>query len=464
MTKNINRKQERTVKASIFIIVGTVFFLLFLLAYYFENQKDMIIILLITGCFIIISRYWMIRDSKGIPILMFHSVTNDSSWMPWPYLCVSVKDFTGMLGLLKKKGYRTVSLTEVKNHMSGTSLLSGKVVCLTFDDGYLDNWVTASPMMRKFGFSGTLFMATDFIDPSITIRPSLDDAKAGHADQEALYVRGYLSLAELQAMEKEGIFSIESHTASHTSLYNGETLKGFLGPGDPRLVWHYWNFFPEKKRRWYADFFQEQKCLWGYPVFEFSRAHMNKRAYFPNDKAGEMLNRYVMENGGDLFFKKDNPIKKLAAKFDELKRSNSGHWETRGETEDRIDRELWKSKKILETELGKKVRYLCWPGEIATEHLQSLATDTYHYSAMTGGAGCNAVGENAKLFSRIYVKHRYVPFKSHFLNKYLFYAEIKVFEGNYYFYIICLFFNQFNKLLKLVYRRQLSSIQTYEKN
>jgi hypothetical protein len=459
MIEYLNRKQERTVNTIIFIFFCSIFLGLFLLTYYFENRKSMIIVLLLAGCFLIISQKWMISKSKGIPILMFHSVTDDPSWLPWPYLCVSVRDFTEMLRLLKKKGYRSVSLTEVKNHMSGTSLISGKVVCLTFDDGYLDNWVIASPIMRKYGFFGTIFIATDFIDNSMKIRPCFDDVTAGRVKQEDLEIRGHLSIAELQRMEKEGIFTIENHTASHTCLYTSDHLKGFISPKDPKLVWQHWNCFPEKKKSWYIGFSKEQKALWGHPIFDFSRAHLVKRAYFPDEKLKEGLNLHVMENGQEAYFRNNNWIKMLKKRFNELSYSYKGYWETDAEAQERIDRELQNSKNFIENKLKKKVRYLCWPGGISTEELQAMATDKYGYWATTGGNGRNTIGENSKLLSRIYVKHRYVPFKSHFINKFLFYAEIKVFEGNYYCYIICMLFNQFNKMLKFIYRRQLRSIE-----
>ena len=48
-------------------------------------------------------------------------------------------------------------------------------VVLTFDDGYLDNWVAVMPLLRKYGQKAIIFMSTDFIDPTSQSRPTLDE-------------------------------------------------------------------------------------------------------------------------------------------------------------------------------------------------------------------------------------------------------------------------------------------------
>ena len=47
---------------------------------------------------------------------------------------------------------------------------TGKDIVLTFDDGYLDNWVFAYPLLEKYNLRGTIFVNPEFVDPSLEIR------------------------------------------------------------------------------------------------------------------------------------------------------------------------------------------------------------------------------------------------------------------------------------------------------
>ena len=36
-------------------------------------------------------------------------------------------------------------------------------IMITFDDGYEDNYQNAYPILKKYGFTGTIFVITDFV-------------------------------------------------------------------------------------------------------------------------------------------------------------------------------------------------------------------------------------------------------------------------------------------------------------
>lgn len=60
---------------------------------------------------------------------MYHDV--GLSTTPW---CVPEASFKAQMMLLKKKGYRTISLTELKEGVERGGDVAGNAVVLTFDD------------------------------------------------------------------------------------------------------------------------------------------------------------------------------------------------------------------------------------------------------------------------------------------------------------------------------------------
>jgi peptidoglycan/xylan/chitin deacetylase (PgdA/CDA1 family) len=69
---------------------------------------------------------------------------------------------------------------------------------LTFDDGYTDAYMHAYPILKDFGFTGTFFLITDFID---TREP------------------GYLSWDQVKEMAESGMV-IGDHSRTHKDMRN----------------------------------------------------------------------------------------------------------------------------------------------------------------------------------------------------------------------------------------------------
>jgi len=63
-----------------------------------------------------------------------------------------------------RRCFEPVTLTEVREARAGGKPLPPNALLVTFDDGYLDNYVRATPILRRFGMSGVFFVATDYLD------------------------------------------------------------------------------------------------------------------------------------------------------------------------------------------------------------------------------------------------------------------------------------------------------------
>lgn len=59
--------------------------------------------------------------------------------------------------------YRLMTLSEAARRLSEGSLPAG-AGCITFDDGYRDNFTQAAPILRRHGVPGSFFIATGFLD------------------------------------------------------------------------------------------------------------------------------------------------------------------------------------------------------------------------------------------------------------------------------------------------------------
>ena len=108
---------------------------------------------------------------------------------------------------LRDAGYRVVSLKDVRYHIVDRERQLDKLVAITFDDGYLDNYSYAVPILRMFNYDATIFLASGYIsDPR-------RDSRYRMGNPEAVM----LNWSEIREMEGQGI-SFGAHTHSHCDL------------------------------------------------------------------------------------------------------------------------------------------------------------------------------------------------------------------------------------------------------
>ena len=93
-------------------------------------------------------------------VLMYHRIA-DLDNDPWQ-LAVSPSNFEQQLKILKKN-YRLISVNELINHLSRKSIPK-HCVCITFDDGYRDNYLTAKPLLEKYECPATFFISSHYIE------------------------------------------------------------------------------------------------------------------------------------------------------------------------------------------------------------------------------------------------------------------------------------------------------------
>jgi peptidoglycan/xylan/chitin deacetylase (PgdA/CDA1 family) len=306
----------------------------------------------------------MSSATPRIPVVMLHSVAGYRPDRPetFPVWCPP-EMFEGYLRYLSRRGYHTIDLHQWHAHMSEGAPLPDKPIALTFDDGYLDNWVYAAPLLRKYGFKATVFVATDFVQPGQTCRQSLEDVWAGRAEEASLEVFGYMNRAELRAAAEEGVLDVQSHGRTHTWWPVSDTIVDFHRPdvGMRHARWMWWNAFPDRKPFWFHQF-DRADLPWGLPVYESALA-LARPAVARDRELDERLVRRVAEEGGASFFERPDWREQLEGEVRAHREEGRGAVkpETPEAFEERLRDELAGSRERLEALTGRPVRFMCWP-------------------------------------------------------------------------------------------------------
>lgn len=92
----------------------------------------------------------------GVPVLMYHSISSkyDRSF------CVPTQQFDCEMRYLREHDYHSVSPAELYAALTDGTPLPENPVLITFDDGFGDNYKTAWPILKKYGFRATFFIVT----------------------------------------------------------------------------------------------------------------------------------------------------------------------------------------------------------------------------------------------------------------------------------------------------------------
>jgi peptidoglycan/xylan/chitin deacetylase (PgdA/CDA1 family) len=369
-----------------------------------------------------------------IPVLNYHSVSANPEWLRiGDRVSESPAAFERQLMYLKRHGYRSLTISELRGFLAGVSRLDppGKYVALTLDDGYADNWIAAFPLLKKYGMKATMFVSSAFVDDAACCRRTIDDC--AESKWAELDWSGYLTWPELRVMQHSGLVEIQSHGHAHTRVFAKAELQGFVGPTKANL-WLLWSLRPEIRTRWWQEF-EADRTMWGQPVFRQMPA-LAHRAYRPDPEAVAHIMSWAQDQSRRVFDKPDWE-RRL---HEEWRRHIYGHggggsWESQEAYEQRVEDDLREAKTMLERELGVRVDALCWPENAFSEAGERLAGQTgYTVTVSNRHNSRNMIGEAPDRLARVFIGSHAIGFRSSGLDFAAFVLELKVFEGWYVMY------------------------------
>ena len=91
---------------------------------------------------------------------MYHSISSMPRSTVMRGLHVPLNRFKFQMFLLKLFGYKGVSISQLEPYLNGKK---GKVVGITFDDGYKNNLINAAPILKEYNFTATCYLVSNRI-------------------------------------------------------------------------------------------------------------------------------------------------------------------------------------------------------------------------------------------------------------------------------------------------------------
>ncbi|MFT4433953.1 polysaccharide deacetylase family protein [Caballeronia sp. 15715] len=149
---------------------------------------------------------------------MYHHISTSPGM-----ITVAPDRFADQMAYLAKAGYKTVGAGQLSAYLAGASLPEKSVV-LTFDDGYLDNWVHAHPVLLQHGFTALCFLVTSWPGDGAPRAHAQSGSELpellGHREGDLAIEKGeadraILRWSEIDAMRRAGTFEFHSHTHTH---------------------------------------------------------------------------------------------------------------------------------------------------------------------------------------------------------------------------------------------------------
>lgn len=153
---------------------------------------------------------------RSVPVLMYHHVNPHRG----DTVTITPEAFREQMLFLIEQGYEFITLDELCSFMAGEKSLTSPSVVLTFDDGWLDNYVHAFPVMREFALHGAFFLVAGRSAAVAGIPGTLQHDVPDHEESKRLIESGKAARVVIgweiaREMKASGLAEFHSHSMSH---------------------------------------------------------------------------------------------------------------------------------------------------------------------------------------------------------------------------------------------------------
>ncbi len=139
-----------------------------------------------------------------IPILMYHQIDEPPPrGTPLRGLVVSPRSFAWQMAMLRWLGLKGLSMRDLEPYLDGRK--TGRVVGITFDDGYLNNFEHALPILKKYGHTATCYAVSGLV------------GKTNQWDEGVVATKPLMDRSHWLQWLESGM-DVGSHTCHHVDL------------------------------------------------------------------------------------------------------------------------------------------------------------------------------------------------------------------------------------------------------
>ena len=305
------------------------------------------------------------RMLSSLPVFMYHSVSRQSG-----RLALSPELLDEQCRYLKIQGWRGISLEEAENCLLRGKKIPRKACLLSFDDGYLDNYVYAEPVLRAYGHHGVIFPVVDLLEDRQGLLPNQDDltehpelaTQLGDLHTPVIAFRSrhrvrnirFCNWQELRRMRENGVMDAAPHSLGHARVISGLEFT---------------DFFKNQGRR---GFFAVSPYAppWGMPMFPTEHA-LATRGYIVNPALFKLVREIVPQTNKEAGAFLNEP-----AQRDMLLKAikglpSLGRRETEEEFRTRLAAEFTACRERFAANLGVTPVSFCWPwGDYCQESIE----------------------------------------------------------------------------------------------
>ncbi len=159
--------------------------------------------------------------------------------LPHPHPdALSVDVFERQLDFIRER-FEILTPEEALDFIAGKQKKpNGRYAMLSFDDGWLDNWLFATPILKKRALKAALALSAGFLhDGEVRTVEGVpaEIVERRNLDAEKMAPNGdtlcYLTRSEVRAMHDSGCWSIEAHGTKHLKNDRGISSVAAAGTG-----------------------------------------------------------------------------------------------------------------------------------------------------------------------------------------------------------------------------------------
>ncbi len=137
------------------------------------------------------------NDHVAVPILLYHNIADFIPGVAYDAsLNTPAFTFERHMRAVLDAGYTPITYEMYYQHVTNGETLPSNPILITFDDGYLSNYLYAYPILKKLGIHATIFVITDRRGKALSSNP-------------------HFSWNQAKEMVDSGLIDIQSHTHSH---------------------------------------------------------------------------------------------------------------------------------------------------------------------------------------------------------------------------------------------------------